>query len=514
MTVALSGLEAREQGTTNDRPYNETMTYDALGHLTSRDVRQWDRHDVSVDTYVNNRRTGWTYDADGRQLVGGNAFTYDAAGQISSFGFGDPYATDQEFDGNGRKSKTVLRSYDESTDQWTTESETYFVHSTVLGSVLTEVNTLGAKERSFVFAGGRVMAIQYVGGGQQSVNWEYYDASRASHRVANAQGSNMGGGELDPMGANAGTIKPITWPQPNSPGKLEPYYGVPELNSATQGCVADGVPIPCDMAFAMTANGMTTIIYMDPSLAATGRLREVWVPEDTSYGVIDPDTGIMTIYSGPGGYFTWIEDPNAALQTSLNFRKRHDGSRALTSDEVANLLGDLNKLLADPECAAFLKAVLDQLKTDTGRSNYNTNDMAVLFEQVNKGKGFDLRPDLKAQANSAGGFDRNGKSVGSMNISPTEKFADISDSSGSLDRGRTIIHELFHVAGYDHDAIARAAYNTRARFDKAWRPWQGDFPGSEPEDPYFKVSDPKEQQSRFDSSYSGFIKNVIDQHCK
>jgi hypothetical protein len=34
-------------------------------------------------------------------------------------------------------------------------------------------------------------------------------------------------------------------PQPTSAGKLEPYYGIPELNSATQGCELDGIPIPC-----------------------------------------------------------------------------------------------------------------------------------------------------------------------------------------------------------------------------------------------------------------------------
>jgi hypothetical protein len=51
---------------------------------------------------------------------------------------------------------------------------------------------------------------------------------------------------MDTMGADAGIIKPLTWPQPTSPGKLLPYYGVPELNSATDGCVLDGIPVTCD----------------------------------------------------------------------------------------------------------------------------------------------------------------------------------------------------------------------------------------------------------------------------
>jgi len=116
-TIALSGLEAREQGTTDDRPYNETMTYDALSHLTSREIRQWDRHDLDVASYSNNRRIGWNYDADGRELVGANQFTYDAAGQITKFGFADPNETDQQLDGDGGRAKTTLKTYDQSNGQ-------------------------------------------------------------------------------------------------------------------------------------------------------------------------------------------------------------------------------------------------------------------------------------------------------------------------------------------------------------------------------------------------------------
>src|SRR5262245_7296439 len=98
VTNALTGLEAREQGTTSDRPYKETMTYDAMGHLTLREVRNWDRYDsTGTETYINNRRQYWQYDADGRLLWGNTNYSYDAAGRISSFGDWDPYKTDQQF---------------------------------------------------------------------------------------------------------------------------------------------------------------------------------------------------------------------------------------------------------------------------------------------------------------------------------------------------------------------------------------------------------------------------------
>lgn len=247
ITSALSGAEARGQGSTNDRPYNETLAYDAMGHLTLRELRHWDRYDTTGnETYINNRRQYWQYDADGRLLSGSSQYTYDAAGQVSTFGDGDPYETDQQLDGDGRRIKSVQRRYDLQTNQWVTEKITYYIHSSVIGEPISEVSAAGAKERSFVFAGAEVMAIQSAIGGQ-FVSWQHYDASNASYRGTNSLGQTNVPGEMDPFGADAGVIKPFTWPAIDSPGKLEPYYGVPELNSAFSGCILDNIPVPCDL---------------------------------------------------------------------------------------------------------------------------------------------------------------------------------------------------------------------------------------------------------------------------
>jgi YD repeat-containing protein len=246
-TIALSGAEARGEGPTDDRPYNETMVYDAMGHLTLRELRHWDRYDTTgTATYINNRAQYFQYDADGRLLSGISYYSYDAAGRISTFGDGDPYESDQQLDGDGRRVKSTLRSFDPNTSQWITEKVTYFVYSSVIGEVISEVGAQGAKERSFVFAGGKIMAIQTTSVGQ-TVSWEHYDATGANYRPTNPQGQPGTGKEMDPMGANADTMKPLTWPQPTSPGKLEPHYGVPELNSAFSGCILDDIPVPCDI---------------------------------------------------------------------------------------------------------------------------------------------------------------------------------------------------------------------------------------------------------------------------
>ena len=99
-----------------------------------------------------------------------------------------------------------------------------------------------------------------------------------------------------------------------------------------------------------------------------------------------------------------------------------------------------------------------------------------------------------------------GQGVASMSINPTRQWA----LKGAVGRGGTLIHELLHVAGYDHDAIAKAMYDVGGRFDKSWKAWRGDFPDAVG-DRFFAG---EAGQSRLDGAYSGFIKNLIDQHCK
>src|SRR5688572_30136869 len=386
-TIALSGLEAREQGTTDDRPYNETMTYDALSHLTSREIRQWDRHDLDVASYSNNRRIGWNYDADGRELVGANQFTYDAAGQITKFGFADPNETDQQLDGDGGRAKTTLKTYDQSNGQLLSQEVTYLVKSTVLGQVISEVSATGAKQRSFVYAGGQLLAIQRVTAGGQAVEWPYFDASGASHRVVNVNGINVKSAENDPLGANAGLFKPITWPPPSSPGKIEPFYGVPELNSATQGCVADGVPIHCDMALPMLTNGFATLTHIDPLLASAGKKRPVWIPQDTSYGTANLNTLVVTIYSGSGGYFVWVEETVGQKLSPQNPVSEEIVTDSFTKSEVDQLYSGLEGILANKRCNDFIAALLTEAGLRARNKPIET-DMLKLFNKVTQQKGF------------------------------------------------------------------------------------------------------------------------------
>jgi YD repeat-containing protein len=195
---ALSGAEARGEGTTTNRPYNQTHGYDGFGHLNYRNAKTWWTGDSTMSvTFVNNRQQGWAYDADGRVVDGNEYHTYDAAGRnnyLSTYGYGTATTT---FDGDGRQIKTVETSYDE---EWNEISETkYYIRSTVLGGqVLAEINQTSSEMRRYVYAGPTVLAWIYSYPGFESVSWEQRDPSGASVRGIGQQ-------ELDPLGADAGT---------------------------------------------------------------------------------------------------------------------------------------------------------------------------------------------------------------------------------------------------------------------------------------------------------------------
>ena len=199
LKTALSGAEARGEGTTTNRPYHQTYGYNAFGQLTQRTVKTWWTGDNSMSvTYVNNREQGinFQYDADGRVLVGNGGHSYDAARRENFLDTGGGTVA-MSHDGDGRQIKTVETSYDEEFNE-ITETK-FYVRSTALGGqVLAEVNQVTSEFRRFVYAGPSVLAWISNYPGFESVTWEQRDPSGATERGTSAQ-------ELDPLGADAGT---------------------------------------------------------------------------------------------------------------------------------------------------------------------------------------------------------------------------------------------------------------------------------------------------------------------
>ncbi|MDX6530034.1 MAG: hypothetical protein QOH41_2324 [Blastocatellia bacterium] len=209
MTQALSGAEARGSAPTNDRPYKQTYSYDAFSHLNAQNTNHWTTFASSSDSYNNNRRAGWSYDAEGNLLTNyQQTYSYDAAGQMATAQ--SETVTTQSFDGNGQRVKTV-----ETAD--TTTTTTFYVRSTVLGGqVLTELTSAGGKQRTFVYSGNQVLAWQESPYGSPRVMWEHRDPSNASFRMTDVNASMSTGtdqeqpAELDPLGFRCRDVQSIS----------------------------------------------------------------------------------------------------------------------------------------------------------------------------------------------------------------------------------------------------------------------------------------------------------------
>jgi YD repeat-containing protein len=245
LTEAFSGPLARGQADTDVRPYKMNYSYDALNHLTNRNGRVWSGAGPDeVGSYVSDRNIYWQYDADGRLTSSGETqYTYDAAGRASGITSEEGELTQtQVFDGDGER--TMLDNqrvtHHESGPDTTETIKQYFVRSSVLDQVITELNESGQKTRTFVYQGGEVLAWQQKSGSTETMAWEHRDPSYASVRGSGAAA------ELEPMGMDAGLINPFPLPSSRPPLQKERTY--PGFGGIGSGqCQLDYIDTPCDV---------------------------------------------------------------------------------------------------------------------------------------------------------------------------------------------------------------------------------------------------------------------------
>lgn len=266
MTQALSGAEARGQGPTNDRPYKETMTHDAFGHVSSNERDHWALNRLpTTDSYVNNRHAGWSYDTDGNLLQSQDpyiTYDYDAAGRMSHTNSDSRVDITQTHDGDGQvlKRHEVDTIYQEGQPPYTETSTLYQLRSTALGGkVLTEIGAQGQKFKTYVYANGALLAWQqviYLNGNvySQGPQWEHRDPTNASYRASGPTYVDSSA-ELDPFGSDMGLENPYQFPPdpplPHKPNIFYPGFGT----GASNYCVADGIERSCSEVFFLMAKG-------------------------------------------------------------------------------------------------------------------------------------------------------------------------------------------------------------------------------------------------------------------
>lgn len=211
----------------------------------------------------------------------------------------------QSFDGNGMAVKKIAANTvhgSQGGDQTTTHT-TYLLRSTVLGgTVMAEIGS-ESEQRSFVYLGGEVLAVQ--NRSNQTVMWEYRDPGNASVRMTTSNGTvgSEGNAELDPLGSDAGLSAP---PAP-SPAQYWKIYGYPGLGPATSSsCMMDFIPTPCSEVGRAVNNGSAVLC---PNNSCSPR--PIIVNERDG---ADPMKG-WAVFTG-NGY--WLSDGNSSASIFLD----------------------------------------------------------------------------------------------------------------------------------------------------------------------------------------------------
>jgi YD repeat-containing protein len=497
---ATSGSKARGEADTDTRPYDLSYRYDEMSHLISSSGRVWENpHEANTGSgiYVNDKNTSWQYDVDGRLTSSGETqYRYDAAGLATSItGTQGNLQQTQDFDGDGRRTKLYSQQDRYNVEAGTTTTETkkqYFVISSVLNQVITELDQSGAKTRTFVYQGSQILAWQQQNGTTQAMAWEHRDISNASVRIPGA--TTITAAELEPLGMNAGVFHPIA-PSPSAyrpPLKdARSYPGF--ADPATSQCQLDYIDLPCDMAMTMirsgaglscppegcgpqAIDGKLEPLTVDPK---TGRLvYGHW--ESTAGGVErDPSTGKVIETHAERPHF--VVD-GVAVTTTFFVLNIGDTSRERLTDQgtqqnivpLGNLAQNVaNRLTGD--CGEFVKELYVTIagkypKYEPQSKNFNLLDV---FNAINSRDGaIVLKENLIVGGAPAGGTVSG--ILGNPDYPATIYLNAISGRTPvgigwAQQYGYAIgaIHETFHLAhkngGYSDEEMAKAVFDLTGR---------------------------------------------------
>jgi YD repeat-containing protein len=247
-------------GGTNMTPFVQYYSYDQFDNLTARSgTYLWQSGQSDSATYSDNRRVGWTYDADGRLKISPATsssnqrnWTYDAAGELTSTAetAGSTTTTlNQTYDGDGQ---VVYESVTGSNP-----NSNYLIHSAVLaGATLTKLDASGNKTMTYVPAGGLVFPQQTKDNNQPVVRWIQRDPQGQTEMGG---GGYLGLAAYDPLGNYVPLMQHAPAPTPPS-AMYGPGYGSASSsfsngNNLTTGCKLDGVAASCDSLMRAIGNG-------------------------------------------------------------------------------------------------------------------------------------------------------------------------------------------------------------------------------------------------------------------
>ena len=284
------GMKANNQNQ-QVRVYSQSIAYNAFSEMTSRQTTYWGQSGNGFTaSYVNGRKqnSNYIYDAMGNIIDATQSptvydrYKYDAAGRLTEsvtrYYQGSPQQTSfdrtntitNDFDGDGKLVKRVdtkvsQQVYPPNQPPYTIQEIEYFVHSSVLGKVLTELDGQGAKKVTKVYTGEAVLAEQRVSGSSSEVHWRHEDIITGSYQKIKADGNNANSSlppastEFEPLGAIVAQSDPSLMDDELG-GSLSPanYRYGGDIYRPETGCEIDGSPIPCNLLLT-TLRGFNTV---------------------------------------------------------------------------------------------------------------------------------------------------------------------------------------------------------------------------------------------------------------
>ena len=485
-------------------PYSQAYGYDAFGNLTGRSGSYYNYMNAQPSfsdtaTYVNNRRTGWTYNANGQLLSTpasstdqARSMTYDAAGNLTNMV-------------ETRTSSTVTYSaaydgddeivFETNTTSPGTSESAYAVRSTVLdGEVLTRVDQSGNKKVTHVPTFGLLIARQVIHQGSPVVGISY----RNPHGNREA-GLNVS----DPLG-NFIPFQGFGDPRPpagsySSASLSGLAASLANPHAYGNGCLLDGSPVNCSLAMRLVNNGSAQRCPQNDCgpRFVEGRLRPLFLTEE-GFGVwVETQRKPPTLKRS-----TKPPKKVTPKQRRENERRRQreakqgnsEDQKPKAAEEIlvpldVNRLEDLmRRTLSFSDCADYVRRLITKVADQTNRP-FEDTDVMSLFERI-KGqeKGgvlFDQNdvpghPEV-GNVSGGGGWAWGWYSQGNamINIYRRSYFTDnVSDNPERIPYhyGEVGVHEVIHLSakgglGYTEAELTTAARALDPNLD--YRDWDG-----------------------------------------
>lgn len=397
-----------------DRPFDLSYSYDSFNHLSSRSGKYYYQTGFSDSaTFVNNRRQGWDYGADGKETRSTGPgvvrdHTYNAAGlmvqlkeTVTATSQFSTFVT--SYDGDGNLARELLQ-------EDPTNSTSYKVRSSVLGEVVTRLDHAGNKTGTTVHLDERVTPTRINSTDTGNVPFPTYEDPLRQSIAGDKKAV------YDPLGNHIPwQSSPQSNPPPFYPRSSASFGSVGSSFGAAQetGCAVDGVPTNCDRAMRMGNIARVTLI----SRVGLGVAVEIGLTPSREF-----------FYAGREVWEQWV----------WRFFQR-PRERNLSKDQIKSFMDEIKQFLTDnPDCEAGLNEILSELKDITGFDGGSIRDIIDRFVQ----DGILRVSGMPNESSSAG--------VGYGGIPAIGLSEHANSPSAQANRRSTIvtmIGEMFHWAG-------------------------------------------------------------------